>query len=168
MAPKHGKSRESSRTYRERLTAALADFTPPSLDEMLEESNRLFKPERRRRAEGTRRRVGIVPQDDPEGGHSFNLTVPALLAEMVRLTPRKPSDRKWSFVLGGTRNYIFFNSSGPGVFSGGYPVWRGRKFAGCMMFSLRRKDVRRVLHNFYAGRSMSDCFPKHGGELNAY
>jgi hypothetical protein len=104
----------------------------------------------------------------PKAAVRSNLTFATVLSEILRLSPRRPSDQEWSFVLGGRRNYVFINTSGPGLFSGGYPVWRGRKFAGCMMFSLQRKDVRRVLHNFYAGRSMSDCFPIHGGELNAY
>jgi hypothetical protein len=135
---------------------------------MLEESNRLFKPERQRRSEGARRRVGILPQDHPEGGRSFNLTFSAVLSEILRLSPRKPGDQEWSFLLGGKRDYIFINTSGPAVFSGAYPVWRGRKFAGCVMFSLRRRDVRLVINRFYAGRSMRDCFPKRGGEFRPY
>lgn len=168
MAPKRQRNRVSAHTLRKRVDEAMADFTRPTLDEMLKEGNRLFKPERRRRAEGTKRRVTVLRQDNPESERSSNLTLAAVLSEILLRSPRKANDPEWSFALGGRRNYVFINTSGPGVFSGGYPVWRRRKFAGCMMFSLQRKDVRRVLERFCAGRSMSDSFPEHGGEFTAY
>jgi hypothetical protein len=44
MAPRRQKNRVSAHTLRKRVDAAMTDFTRPTLDEMLEEGNRLFKP----------------------------------------------------------------------------------------------------------------------------
>jgi hypothetical protein len=47
MTPKKTKHNRRARTFEEKLKAAMADYTPPTLEEMIDEGNRLFKPKRR-------------------------------------------------------------------------------------------------------------------------
>lgn len=171
MISKKLKTRARAHALREQMNAALADFSPPTLEEMVEEGNRLFKPEprvpparRTRKASTTRdprstmRRVTAFRQDNPEGERIADYTRAGLLAAIRRRRPRRRSDPDWIFSLGDKRHSISIGTDGPAAFSGQYPVWRGRTFAGCMLAALDWADVRIVIEKFYEGRAAHHCF----------
>jgi hypothetical protein len=165
------KNRARSHALRQQMDAALADFSPPTLEEMLEEGNRLFKPEprvprtrrtpkasRTRDPRGTKRRVTVFRQDNPKGERTADYTRAGLLAAIRRKRPRRKSKPDWMFSLGDKRHSISIGTDGPRAFSGQYPVWRGRAFAGCMLAALGWADVRMIIEKFYEGRAVHRCF----------
>lgn len=171
MITKKMKNRAAAHALREQMNAALADFSPPTLEEMVEEGNRLFKPEARvsqarrtpkasrtRDPRSTKRRVTVFRHDNPDGERTADYTRAGLLAAIRRRRPRRRSDPDWMFSLGDKRQSISIGTDGPAAFSGQYPVWRGRTFAGCMLAALDWANVRMIIEKFYEGRAAHHCF----------
>jgi hypothetical protein len=106
------------------MTAALADFSPPTLEEMVEvpRARRIPTAKRTRETQGTRRRVTVFRQDNPEGERTADYTRADLLAAIRKRRPRRREDPDWMFSLGDKRHSISIGTDGPVAFSGQYPV----------------------------------------------
>jgi hypothetical protein len=189
-APRKQKEDASLRAFKKRLETVLAGYTPPTLEEMLKQGEKLFGPRPRSRKSATpgkagperrgaavrgrpyattrTRSVNVVRHDNPEDGRSTTQTLPALLSNIKRALPRRRSDPDITFCVGGKRTYLCVATQGPTEFSGQYPVWRGQRFEGCILFSLRWADVRAILRKFYEDRGLTDCFTGHDGSFSPY
>ena len=164
------KDRPSKWSYRKQLREAMADFTRPTLEEMLKEGKTLFN--RRRPSKKSRRPsklpVIVVRLDNLENERSSAQTLPELLWDIRRALPRRRADADSIFCVGGRRTYIAVTTLGRAKFSVQYPIWRGRRFQGGMLFSLQWADVEAVLRKFYDGCTLDACFAGYVGYFAAF